>query len=333
MAERPLVVALDVLPELSQRVIVETFGDNYSFAFATSMVPDEMRELVRDATVFLSSWGRVDRWLIEAAPRLRVIQKLGVGIEKFDLVAAQERGVTVFKAAGINAEAVAELAVLLTFAVGRNLLKAVRLSREGKFEKEALRAESTQVLGRTVGLFGLGHVGRAVAKRFNAFGASVVYHDLYRASPETEAEINARYVSFEELLAVSDILSLHAPSTPQTDGLFDAKAFAAMKNDAILINTARGSLVDDQALADSIVRGELRGAGLDVVANEPISPSSPLFDLDQVIVTPHIGGAVGDNFPRVIVRAYENVTAVLRGEPLRAEDLVRGRPARVTGGA
>jgi phosphoglycerate dehydrogenase-like enzyme len=326
VAERPLVVALDVLPELSQNIIRETFV-GYDVAFAPSTDRAEVLTMVKDATVFLSSWGRIDRELMQAAPKLRVIQKLGVGVDKFDLPAAEELGVTVLKAAGINAEAVAELALMLTFAVGRNFMKAVTLSRQGKFEKEALRAESTQVFGRTVGLYGLGHIGRAVAKRFQAFGANVVYYDLYRTSPENEKALDVRYVDFDELLAISDIISLHAPSTPETNGTFNAAAFAAMKPTAILVNTARGELVDDDALAAAIVAGQLRGAGLDVIANEPLSPASPLFDLDQVVITPHIGGAVGDNFPRVITRTFENVEAVLGAQPLRAEDVVVAPPA------
>jgi phosphoglycerate dehydrogenase-like enzyme len=326
VAERLKVVALDPLPELSQNVIREVFAE-FDVSFTASKDLAELRPLVQDATVFLSSWGRIDRELMEAAPKLRVIQKLGVGVDKFDLPAAGELGVTVFKAAGINAEAVAELALMLTFAVGRNLFKAVKLSREGKFEKEALRAESTQIFGRTVGLYGLGHIGRAVAKRFQSFGANVIYYDLYRTSPENEQALGVRYVTFDELLAESDVISLHAPSTPETNGTFDAAAFAAMRPNSILINTARGELVDDDALARAIITGELRGAGLDVIANEPLSPASPLFGLDQVVITPHIGGAVGDNFPRVIERAYENVTAALAGEPLRAEDVVVAPPA------
>jgi len=326
VAERPVVLALDVLPEASRAIIREMFSA-YDTRFASGTDRAELIALAQDATVFLSSWGRVDAELIAAAPQLRVIQKLGVGVDKFDLDAARAQGVVVFKAAGINAEAVAELAVLLTFAIARNLHKAVRLSREGRFEKEVLRAESTQILGRTVGLFGFGHIGRAVARRFQAFGAEIVYYDAFRLPLETERELGVRYVDFEELLRVSDVVSIHAPSTPETDGAFGAAAFAAMKPTAILINTARGELVDEAALADALVAGRLRGAGLDVIANEPLSPDSPLFDLEQVIVTPHIGGAVGDNFPRVIARALENVDAALAGAPLRASDVVVGPAA------
>jgi phosphoglycerate dehydrogenase-like enzyme len=326
VAERPVVLALDVLPEASRAIIRERFSE-YTPVFATSMDRDELLGLARDATVFLSSWGRIDAGLIAAAPRLRVIQKLGVGVDKFDLDAARERGVIVLKAAGINAEAVAELAVLLTFAVSRNLMKAVRLSREGRFEKEVLRAESTQILGRTVGLYGFGHIGRAVARRFQSFGASIIYYDPFRLPEQTERELGVRFVEFDTLLRESDVVSIHAPSTPETNGVFGAAAFAVMKRTAILVNTARGELVDDHALADALIAGRLRGAGLDVIANEPISPDSPLFDLDQVIVTPHIGGAVGDNFPRVVARALENVDAALAGASLRPADVVVGPPA------
>lgn len=319
---RPRAVLLDVMPRSSRRTLADTFAPAFDMAFAREADRSDLRGLVAGATVLLAMWGAVDAGLIEAAAGARVIQKLGVGTDKIDTEAAGRHGMSVLRLAGVNAEAVAEATVLLTLAVSRHLVKAVNQARAGTFDKERLRAEAFQLAGRTVGLFGFGHIGEAAAVRFAGFGVDVVYHDIVRAPGEVEARCGVRYVSFEELLSRSDVLSLHAPSTPQTRGRFGAEAFRLMKPGAILINTARGALVDEEALAAAIGDGRLLGAGLDVTQEEPLDPASPLLSLDRVVVTPHIAGAVGDNFPRVARRAYENVTAVLAGRPVPAADVV-----------
>lgn len=319
---KPVAVLLDVMPERSQQAIVDQFGDRFEVAFARSADRADLKGLVRNATVLLAMWGAVDESLIEAAAEARVIQKLGVGTDKIDVGAAERCGIPVLKAAGINADAVAETTILLTLAVSRHLLRAVRESRAGHFEKEALRAETFQLTGKTFGLFGLGHIGQAVARRLTGFGVEILYHDVVRASSDVENAAQATYVSFEELLRRSDIVSLHVPSTPQTVGLFNAETFSTMKEGAILINTARGALVDETALAQAVRDGQILGAGLDVTIQEPLPSTSPLFDLDRVVVTPHIAGAVGNNFPRVVKRAYDNATALLSGQAVRPDDIV-----------
>lgn len=323
--KKPRAVLLDVMPDNSRETIRKAFEGTFDLGFAVTGEESELRDLVRGATVLLSMWGTVDHDLIDVATDAKVIQKLGVGTDKIDVEAAANRGIAVLKAAGINADAVGEATVMLTLAVSRHLLKAVRDSRAGHFEKEALRATTFQLVGRTVGFFGLGHIGRAAARRFRGFGVELIYHDLVRAPAEVERDHGLQYVSFEELLERSDVLSLHVPKTPETSGIIDAHALGRMKPTAILVNTARGGLVDEDALAGAISRGELLGAGLDVTAEEPLDPGSPLFALDRVVVTPHIGGAVGDNFPRVAARAFENVTTLLAGREVRAEDVVAPR--------
>jgi phosphoglycerate dehydrogenase-like enzyme len=316
------------MPASSRDVIAAQFGAEFDLAFADESTPADRRQLVSDATVLLTMWSGVDAAMMDAAPRCRLIQKLGVGVDRIDTAAAAERGITVLKAAGINADAVAELAVLLTLAVARNFGRAVADARAGRHTKEALRADSIQLVGRTVGLIGLGHIGRAVARRFGAFGAAVAYYDLVRLPVDVETELAVEYRDFTALLGSCDVISLHLPSSPATDGLIDDEAFARMRPGTILINTARGSLVDEAALVRAIESGRLRGAGLDVTRDEPTSPDSPLLHLDRVVVTPHIGGAVADNFPFVIERARRNVTAVLNGGAVSPADTVVWAEAR-----
>jgi phosphoglycerate dehydrogenase-like enzyme len=321
-ADRPVAAVLDAMPAASRQVIAEIFSTDFDLVFAADDTPEAKRAAAADATVLLTMWGAVDAATIAAATRARVIQKLGIGTEKIDCEAARGRGIAVLKAAGINADAVAELAVLLTLAVGRNLPKAMQAARSGKVEKEALRAESFQLMGKTVGLLGLGHIGQAVARRLAPFRVNLIYHDLQRADARTEADCSIRYTTVEEIIATADVISLHLPSTPSTLNIIDEEALAHAKPGLILINTARGGLVDERALAKAIVDGRVLGAGLDVTADEPLPVTSPLHDLERVVLTPHVGGAVANNFPRVIQRAFDNVQAVLGGQPVEPGDVV-----------
>jgi phosphoglycerate dehydrogenase-like enzyme len=322
MSDRPIVAVLDAMPETSRAVISEIFGVDFDVAFVADNSAEAKRSTAVGATVLLTMWGAVDAATIEAARGARLIQKLGVGTDKIDVKAAEAAGITVLKAAGINADAVAELTLLLTLAVGRALPKAMAAARAGVLAKEDLRAESFQLLGKTVGLLGLGHIGQAVARRFAGFGVELVYHDVRRAPEDVERDCGIRYVDKDELIAVSDVISLHLPSTPSTDRIVDDAFLKAARPGLILINTARGSLVHEQALADAITEGRVLGAGLDVTADEPINPESPLLGLERVVLTPHVGGAVANNFPRVIARAHDNARAVLDGGDIAPGDVV-----------
>lgn len=326
MTDRPTVAVLDAMPAPSRAVISDVFGADFDVVFVEDNSDDAKRTAAKGAAVLLTMWGAVDAATVEAAQGAKLIQKLGVGTDKIDVPAATAAGMTVLKAAGINADAVAELTILLTLAVGRALPKAITAARNGVLAKEELRAESFQLLDKTVGLLGLGHIGQAVARRFAGFGVELVYHDVRRASDDVERDCRIRYVSKDELVAVADVISLHLPSTPDTEHIVDETFLKAAKPGLILVNTARGSLVDEQALAAAIASGHVLGAGLDVTAQEPLSPDSPLLASDRVVLTPHVGGAVANNFPRVIARAHANARAVLDGGELHPMDIV-GRPA------
>ncbi|HEV7656781.1 MAG TPA: NAD(P)-dependent oxidoreductase [Mycobacteriales bacterium] len=321
-ARTPTVAVLDAMPAASLRVIEEIFTPAYALAAADDGTPAAKRVAARDADVLLTMWGSVDADTIAAAPHARVIQKLGVGVDKIDATAAAARGVVVLKAAGINADAVAELAVLLTLAVGRHYDKATAAARKGLLAKEELRAESFQLLGRRYGLLGFGAIGRAVATRMAGFGVEIVYYDLAPVDPAVERACHARYVEQDELIGTADVISLHLPSTPGTDRIVDESFLARTKPGVIIVNTARGSLIDEPALARAVASGQVLGAGLDVTAQEPIAADSPLLGLERVVLTPHVGGAVADNFPRVIRRAYDNAEAVLHGGSVDPADVV-----------
>jgi phosphoglycerate dehydrogenase-like enzyme len=251
--------------------------------------------------------------VIDAALSLRLIQKIGIGINTIDLDAARRRGIAVCNMPGTNTQAVAEMTLLLMLATLRRLAQLVRLTRAGKgwqFEPD-LPDELGELSGRTVGLVGFGAVGRRLVPMLQAIGAKVVY-----TSREPAADSPIPFLPLTELLSVVDVLSLHLPLTPDTTGIIDATAFAMMKRSAVLINTARGPLVDEAALFEAVTSGRLRGAGLDVFAREPLSTDHPLLDLPNVVVTPHLAWLTTETLERSLSIITENCRRLGTGEPL-----------------
>jgi phosphoglycerate dehydrogenase-like enzyme len=181
--------------------------------------------------------------------------------------------------------------------------------------------------GKTVGLFGFGNIARFVAKRLKGFDVKIIYHSRRRVDPEIEAQFEAHYVDFDTLLAQSDLLSLHAPLTPETRQLFNAATFSKMKRSAILINTARGELVDETDLIHALTTGHLSGAGLDTFCGEPPSANNPLFHMDQVVATPHSAGGVFDNVPHIVGHMFRNIKKFHQCQDLDAADIVVAPPA------
>jgi phosphoglycerate dehydrogenase-like enzyme len=276
---------------------------------------------VRDAHAILTGWTPVDARLIANAKRVRIIHKLGAGVDKIDVDACRARGIAVARLAGANAVPVAEHIVLLILATMRRLPIFDRRTREGGWLKEQARGRNRQLCGKRVGLVGLGHVGRAVAQRLNGFDIELVYFDTVPAQAVVERRFGLTWLPIDELLTTSDVVSLQLPLTDSTRNLLDADELSRMKDGAVLVNCGRGGLVDETALAAELASGRLAGAGLDVFAIEPPT-NSPLLQLDTTVVTPHMAGATVDNFSSVLDRALENIRAVLGGAPLPPEDAV-----------
>jgi phosphoglycerate dehydrogenase-like enzyme len=246
---------------------------------------------------------------IEAAPRLKLIQKIGVGVNTIDLDTARKRGVAVCNMPGTNSQAVAELALMLMLAALRRVATFDPLTRRGDGwcpEPEVFDRVG-ELAGRTVGLVGFGAIPQRLAPVLRALGADVIY---------TTATKRDGAVPLEELLARSDVVSLHCPATSDTIGMISRDAIARMKPGAVLVNTARGELVDEAALYDALRSGHLRAAGLDVFQREPASRDNPLFTLPNVVVTPHIGWLTPETLSRSIAIGFENCRHVRSGEPL-----------------
>lgn len=268
---------------------------------------------MRDAEVLWHVLEPVTEAVIEASPRLRLIQKIGVGVNTIDLEAAARRGVRVCNMPGTNSRAVAEAALALMLAALRRLASfdaATRRGRGWSWDPD-LQDHLLELGGRCVGLVGYGSVPRILAPILGALGAEVIYH-ARTAKPEAVGE----FCTLPELLARSDIVSLHVPLDRGTRHMIDAEALAAMKDGAVLVNTARGGLVDEPALVEALRTGRLRAAGLDTFEQEPTPADNPLLLLDSVVVMPHVAWLTTGTLERSVSVAVENCRRLAAGGPL-----------------
>ena len=250
---------------------------------------------------------------LDGAPKLRLVQKIGVGVNTIDLDAAKRRGIPVCNLPGTNAPAVAELALLLMLGALRRVARldaAVRAGRGWSLDP-AEQDGFGELGGRTVGLVGYGAVPSALAPALAALGCRIVY-----ASRTPKPDAAGAWRPLEALLAESDVVSLHVPQTPETTRLIDAAALARMKPGAVLVNTARGGLVDQAALAEALRGGRLAAAGLDVFETEPLDAADPLLALPNVVLTPHVGWLTSGTFDRSLAVAAENCRRLAAGEEL-----------------
>ena len=264
----------------------------------------------------------ITRAYMEAAPNLKMIQKWGIGVDKIDCAAAKDLGIAVSITAGANAIPVAELAVGLMFAVNRKIPYVDAQMRQGRWLKTEMRPQCYMLNGKTVGLLGIGNIARQVAAMMRGFSVDVIYYDIHPLSPEQEAKLNVRYVDFDTLVRQSDILSVHVPMTASTKGMIGAQQLRSMKPSSILINTARGGVIDEPALVEALKSGQIRGAGLDSYAVEPIEKDHPLLRLENVVLTSHNGGGVIDNVLHVTEHAYANIVRHVNGEPQQKADII-----------
>ncbi|GAA5233987.1 dehydrogenase [Verticiella sediminum] len=317
------VVFMDVLAPAVQRVILSVFRPPFEVRFALNYDDRHQLALCRTADFLVPGWAQLSGDMLAAAERVRAVQKWGIGVDRIDIAAARRLGIPVAITAGSNAGPVAELAVALMLAVYRRLYYVNRQMRAGQWPKSEMRETCFQIHGKTIGLVGFGNIGRKLARRLAGFEpAAILYADRHPAAADVEQSLGARRVELSELLAASDIVSLHAPYDDSTRHLIDERALRRMKKGAVLINTARGELVDEAALADALARGHLLGAGLDAFDPEPPDAANPLLGFDQVVVTPHAGGGVFDNVAPVAAHVLRNLERLVAGEPLPAQDVI-----------
>jgi len=258
---------------------------------------------------------RIDAEVMDAAEGLRVISNYAVGYNNIDVAAATERGIYVTNTPGILTDTTADAAFALLMAVARRIPEADRHIRaRGWIHAWGPRMFiGADVHGKTLGILGMGRIGSAFAKRAKGFDMKVIYHDIYRRE-DLEEELGIAYKSREEVLREADFVSLHVPLTPETHHMIGAGELAAMKETAILINTSRGPVVDEEALYEALRDGAIAGAGLDVFEVEPINPGSPLLDLDNIVLTPHLASGSVETRTKMATTAAFNLVSVLQGK-------------------
>jgi phosphoglycerate dehydrogenase-like enzyme len=316
----PRIVALSPLPEEAvkamfpaqineEEVVVEVYNGDPG--------PD-LVEAVRGADIIIGDFTfrlPIDKEAAEAARGCRLIQQPSIGYQHIDLEAARESGIPVANAGAANTVGVAEHTIMFILCLLKKALFFHAKTARGEWgQEDAFSLGSFELMGKTLGIVGMGNIGREVARRAKGFSCRIVYYDVRALLGELEEELGAERMGLEELLGVSDIVSLHVPLLPETRHLMDREKLALMKPGAYLLNLARGEVVDEAALAEALDDGHLAGAGIDVFADEPVSPDNPLLGSDKVILSPHVSGATNESRVRIMMVMIENVKRVLEGE-------------------
>ncbi len=301
------------IPDDGIRILKNAGLDIEIFPYDRIPKKEEIIAGIKDADALISLLAdRIDKEIIDSAPKLKVIGNYAVGYNNIDVKYAKKKGIIVTNTPGVLTDATADLTFALILAAARRVVEGDKFMRQGKFKGWApMLMLGKDVWGATIGIIGAGRIGQAVAKRAKGFNMRILYYSHKRK--EEMNGLRAKFVSLEELLRESDIITLHVPLTPETRHLIDYKEFELMKEGAILINTARGEVVNEEAMLKALKSGKLFAAGLDVFYNEPkVNPE--LFKLDNVVLTPHIGSATERTRRKMAEMVCSDVVRVLRGE-------------------
>ena len=288
----------------------------------TARGDEHMKEIIAEADYAISGQVAVSGDVLRAGKKLKLLHKWGVGYDNIDIVTARELGIKVARTTGSNALPVAEFALGLMISALRYIGYGHAELKKGHWSTGSLPGETFMLSGKTVGIIGFGAIGQNVAKLLRGFGCTILYSKRQPLTPEEEAALGVRHASLDEILAQADVVSLHCPLTPETTNLIGREAFAKMKKTAVLINVARGGVVDESALVIALREREIAGAAMDVYAIEPLPADSDLLTLDNLVVTPHLAAMAADNFAPTVSRMFANIAHVSRGEPVPAKDLV-----------
>jgi phosphoglycerate dehydrogenase-like enzyme len=315
----PKVVLADTLPPFVAQQLQALLPEGVELDAIQANTDEELARRAAESDVLLTGRSKVDARTLALIPRVRFIQQIGVGYDNLDIAALEAAAIPAANNPGFNTSSVADHTIMLMLVLLHQFVGANDATRSGEFPTMAFvgthQAQLRELGDETVGLVSFGNIGRAVAECLRGFKSRVLYFAPHRVDYETEAQLGVQYAPFYGLLAGAGIVSLHLPSTPETQRLIGSAELAQMQPDAFLINTSRGDLVDEAALRQAIQGGHLAGAGLDVLAYE-MSEINPFSDLPEVIVTPHTAGISRTNASRALRLAAANIGRFLRGEPV-----------------
>lgn len=315
MAKTSVLYFDPVSPEYKQ-IIENEKPKNFDVWYWHELNETEKAVKLESANYFLVMAAKIKDEMISSAKHLKHIQRTGVGYENIDVKAADRNGITVSKLPDVNGIAVAEHTVLLALAILRRLVDVNADTKAGNWPIWKYRPTSFELDGKTHGVLGFGYIGRETARRSKAFGTKIIYYDLVRASKEVEMELNAEYMTKDEVIANSDILSVHVPLTKDSVDYINSNELNKMKRNAILINVARGGVVNEAALYDALKNGTIAGAGIDTWVDEPCPGTNPLLGLQNVIATAHVAAGTIDTYAKQIRGSFDNILlAEATGKP------------------
>jgi D-3-phosphoglycerate dehydrogenase / 2-oxoglutarate reductase len=310
---KPLIVVTDsVFPSLDPAMAALARLDP-EMRMAKSASAEDILAVARDADAILVTYAKMSGDLLRQLKRCKAIGRFGIGVDNIDLPAAAEMGITVTYVPDYCVHEVSDHAMALLLSLARKIPFSNKLVQSGRWEMPAV-VPIHRLDGCVLGLVGFGNIPRRLAPKAQAFGMRVVTHDPYVA-PDVLKAAGVEAVDFDRLLAISDFVSIHAPLTPATRGLFNAETFAKMKPGALLVNTARGPLIDEPALVAALKAGQIGGAALDVVATEPLPKNSPLIGHDDIILSPHTAFYSEEALVELQTKCASDVARVLSGEP------------------
>jgi phosphoglycerate dehydrogenase-like enzyme len=279
---------------------------------------EELIEAVSDAYIIIGDYTNniaMDADVFRASKKCIFVQQPSVGYQHIDVDEAARQGVSVANAAGANSIAVAEHAIMVILACLKKLMLCNEKTRDAIWVQDDMANYGVfELHGKTLGIIGAGRIGKEVARLAGPFGCQMIYYDTVPLAPDEEEKLDLRFCSIDDLVSESDVVSLHVPLTPETENLMNAERIASMRPGAILVNTSRGKVVDEAALAEALKAGRLGGAAVDVFSSEPIAAGNPLLDAPYALLTSHVAGATNESRLRIIDLSLNNVVDVLRGK-------------------
>ena len=317
MADMKVVFFTNIDAELRQVVADKALPGMDVVTAPADMDDDEKIDLVRDADFIMLFPGKISDKVLQAAPKCKLIQLLSAGYDEMNLPLAEDLGIAVANNGGANRVAVAEHTIMLMLATHRRMMWYANNVKAGRWKKEQDRKiDVFELEGKTLGIIGMGNIGRQVARRAAAFDLELQYYDKYHPlTPVEEETMGIKAVPMDTLLETSDIVSTHVPLTRETYGMIGKRELELMKPTGVVINTSRGGVIDETALAEALISGTISAAGLDVMEHEPPDPNDPLLQIENLIITPHTAGPTLESIPKRAANAFENIQHVWSGQP------------------